>query len=301
MELAGRDPRVVCVCAAPPADVGLSDFEKSYFLHFYDAGVADGHAVTFAAGLALGGIRPFVFSNSAFLQRAYDQIMLEVGAHRLPVVFMVDRAGNTGRNSEEYHGLHDLSFLRNVSGMTIMAPKDTEELKMMARFALTLDGPAAIRYPAGEAPMLLPTRGSLSPLEKGVSERLTGFGSEAELFAIGNMVQTALEAAALLEKNGIGAGVVNARFAAPIDKAAILEAAGRGSLIVTLEDNALSGGFGESVCAALTENGLSAPTLLIGWPDGFEPDGDGPGLSPEGIACRIQEHIGCSNNNERAD
>ena len=321
MELAERDQRIVCISAAMTDAVGLSGFSKSYFRHFFDVGVAEEHAVTFAAGLALGGMRPFVFIYSTFLQRAYDQIMLDVSAQKLPVVFMVDQAGGAGGCGEAHHGVFDLSYLCHIPGLVVMAPKDAGELKEMIEFALSFDGPCAIRYPGGEAYVGAAREGDAPegggaagegdapegggdagrlPLETGVSERLTKADTktDAEIFALGKMARVAALAAEILEREGIHAGVVNARFAAPVDEKAILGAARGGAAVVTLEDNALQGGFGERVCAILASNRVSAPVLTLGWPDEFAPQGgEGElmaqyGLDAEGVASRIRVFLG---------
>jgi len=276
MELVEKDPSIVCISAAMTDGAGLSDFAKSYFRHFFDVGIAEEHAVVFAAGLALGGMKPFVFIYSSFLQRAYDQIVSDICTQKIPVVFMIDRAGNVGGDGETHHGVFDLSYLTHIPGLVVMAPKDADELRDMAAFALTVGGPAAIRYPRGETPDLrLDITGKRQPIELGKAERLIGSAdAKVELFAIGNMAGTALEAAAILKKKGVNAGVVNARFAVPLDEESICEAARRGAVIVTLEDNIRKGGFGESVCRVLAENDIAAHVLCIGWPDEYVPHGN---------------------------
>ena len=317
MALAERDPRVVCISAAMTKAVGLSKFAESYYNHFFDVGMAEGHAVTFAAGLAAGGLRPFVFAYSTFLQRSYDQILLDVCAQGLPVVFMVDRAGNVGRDGETHHGVFDLSYLRHMPGLVVMAPKDGAELAAMAGFAMEHGGPVAIRYPRGEAPegggdmvasqCAVPS-GSV-PIVLGRSERVIdgGGGEDVTIFAIGKMVGIAAEAAQVLEAGGgdasqggadIRVGVVNMRFVSPIDEDAVLKAARQGAAIVTLEDNVLKGGVGEGVCALLAREGLSAPVLCIGWPDGFVPHGGVSelmglyGLDAAGVAEKVRGFVG---------
>jgi len=306
MALAGKDPRVVCISTAMLEASGLKNYSDTFRSRYYDAGIAEEHAVTFAAGLALGGLRPFVFAYSTFFQRAYDQIMLEVCAQNLPVVFMVDRAGNTGYSGETFHGVFDLSYLGHIPGLTIMAPADGDELWEMAEFALTLDGPAAIRYPRGEVKALASggeETAKKSAILLGVSERLIGGpDAQVELIALGKMVGAALEAAEILEKEGIKTGVVNARFAAPIDIDVIEESARRGAVIVTLEDNVITGGFGHRADALLAEKGVKARILNIGWPAEYVAHGSADVLmaeykmNAEGIAGRIRKFL-----NERAD
>ena len=306
MTLAGLDPRIVCVSAAMTDAVGLKNFAKIYHRRFFDVGIAEEHAVTFAAGLALGGLRPFVFIYSSFLQRAYDQIMLEVCAQKLPVVFMIDRAGNVGGDGETHHGVFDLSYLGHIPGLVIMAPKDTGELLKMTEFALKYDGPAAIRYPRGDVSELPESSGRQQKeksIELGKSERLYGGQkTQVELIALGKMVHTALEAAEILEKCGIKTGVVNARFAAPIDHDMIIKAAERGVKIVTLEDNVISGGFGQRIDAFLAGKGIQSRLLNIAWPDDFVTHGDVNvlmaqyGLDSAGVANQVRKFV-----DERAD
>jgi len=299
MELVEHDPSIVCISAAMTDGAGLSGFAKSYFRHYFDVGIAEEHAAVFAAGLALGGMKPFVFIYSTFLQRAYDQIVSDVCTQKIPVVFMIDRAGIVGGDGETHHGLFDLSYLGHIPSLVVMAPKDAAELKAMAFFALSVGGPVAIRYPRGEAPDLGIGEGAVLPIELGKSERLRGDGdTEVELIAIGKMAGIALEAAALLKKEGVAAGVVNARFAAPLDLEAVISAAMRGAAVVTLEDNILSGGFGESISAALAENGTSAQILNIGWPNEYVPHGSIEELmalyrlDAGGVAARVMEFLG---------
>ena len=299
MSLAEKDPDIVCISASLTDSVGLSNFAKSYFKHFYDVGISEEHAVVFAAGLALGGLKPFVFICSTFLQRAYDQIISDICMQKLPVVFMVDRAGNVGGDGEKHHGVFDLSFLGHIPDLVVMAPKDADELKDMAVFAMELGGPAAIRYPRGKTPELPFTgSGEKTPLEVGKSERLFGSGDvQVELFALGKMVGVALEAADLLKKEGVNAGVVNARFAAPVDTGFVCSAAGRGAVIVTLEDNIRRGGFGERISGLLADKEIAASLLCIGWPDEYIGHGDVDELmsrymlDARGLAARVSEFL----------
>jgi len=299
MDLVETDPDIVCISAAMTDDAGLSGFANSYFRHFFDVGIAEEHAVVFAAGLALGGLKPFVFIYSTFLQRAYDQIVSDICAQKIPIVFMIDRAGNVGGDGETHHGVFDLSYLSHIPGLVVMAPKDADELRAMAAFALTVGGPVAIRYPRGEAVVAEPgDPGTGNAIELGKAQRLLGDGdTKVELFAIGKMVGVALEVAALLETEGVKAGLVNARFAAPVDSESVIESARRGAAIVTLEDNIRKGGFGESVLRVLAENDVTAPVLCIGWPDEYVTHGDIDELmtlhrlDPQGITESVMEFL----------
>ena len=301
LTLAAKDPRIVCISAAMTDAVGLKEFAKIHYQRFFDVGIAEEHAVTFAAGLAIGEMRPFVFIYSTFLQRAYDQIMMEVCAQKLPVVFMIDRAGNVGSDGETHHGIFDLSYLGHVPGLVFIAPKDEDELKRMTEFVLTLDGPAAIRYPRGEMPKL-PLDDCLcdadNPIELGKFERLYGSeDTEVELIAVGKMVQFALDAAIDLNKEGIKVGVVNARFVSPIDEEMLVNISKRGAKIVTLEDNVVTGGFGQKVSALLALEGFDSQVLNIGWPDLFVTHGSISklmslyGLDTESIKERVRSFL----------
>ena len=294
--LAEQDPDIVCVSAAMTDSLGLTEFSKSYFKHYFDVGIAEEHAVVFAAGLALGGLKPFVFIYSTFLQRAYDQIVSDICAQKIPVVFMIDRAGNVGSDGKTHHGVFDLSYLTHIPGLVVMAPKDAVELEEMAKFALTINGPVAIRYPRGETPDATCID---TPLEIGKSERLLGGpDTKVEFFALGKMVDVALGAASLLEEKGVKAGVVNARFASPLDQDYICETARRSVLIVTLEDNLRKGGFGESVLAVLAEKRIDSTVLCIGWPDEYVTHGDVNelmrvyGLDASGVTSSVLEFLG---------
>ncbi len=244
IKLAKRDSRVVAITAAMPDGTGLKRFRNIYPDRFFDVGIAEEHAVTFAAGLAAGGLRPVVAVYSSFLQRAYDQIIHDVCIQNLPVIFAIDRAGLVGSDGETHQGIFDLSYLSGIPNMHIMAPKNKWELSDMLKFALRFEGPIAIRYPRGEA---------YDGLEEFREEIVFGKSEvlyEEEdicLLAVGSMVKTALSTRKILKDIGYACSLVNARFVKPIDEALIQELSKEHKLLVTIEENVEKGGFGESV------------------------------------------------------
>ncbi len=260
--MAETDSRIAAVSAAMMEGTGLAGFHEKYPDRAFDVGIAEGHAVTFSAGLAKAGMKPFVAVYSTFLQRAYDHIMEDVCLQELPVTFCIDRAGIVGNDGETHHGVFDLSYLKHMPNLAVMAPKDGAELEAMLDFAASYDKPCAVRYPRGTAPQL----GDTEKIELGKSERLLS-GSDVDIWALGAMVEKALEAARILKEHGISAGVVNARFLMPLDSEALREAAGKVPMIVTMEDNVLCGGMGEEINSVLI-NG-STEIMNIGWPDTF--------------------------------
>jgi 1-deoxy-D-xylulose-5-phosphate synthase len=271
-ELAEHDRRVVAITAAMPDGTGLMRFRERFPERFIDAGIAEQHAVALASGLATSGLRPVAAIYSTFLQRGYDQVFQEVALQNVPVLFALDRAGLVGEDGPTHHGVFDVAYLRTLPNMTLMAPRDGEELKQMLAFGLTLPGPAAVRYARGNAPEAheLPGwDGRRAPLELGRSETLRA-GRDGAFLAYGHMVQVALEAAAQLEKRGVMVEVVNARFAKPLDRDAILALADRHDRIVTLEDHAALGGFGSAVLELLAQHGpVRAQVTVLGIPDRF--------------------------------
>ncbi len=285
-ELAGRDERIVAITAAMKDGTGLNCFYEKYPERLYDVGIAEQHAVTFAAGLAREGIRPYVAIYSTFLQRAFDQIIHDVCIQRLPVTFCIDRAGIVGEDGATHQGQFDLSYLRLIPNLIIMAPKDALELKKMLELSLELPGPSAIRYPRGKALII---EGGDATFGVGEAELLRD-GHDLAIIAIGNMVAPSLEASEELKKTGISVAVVNARFVKPLDEALIYSIAKRTKKIITVEDNALAGGFGSSVMEFLYREGLSDISVRsIGIPDIFIEHGSQQelrqiyGLSKEGI------------------
>ena len=291
VQLSHENSKIVAVCAAMTEATGLGKFAQKYPNRIFDAGIAEAHAVTFAAGLAASGYRPVVSIYSTFLQRAYDQILIDVCMQNLPVVFAIDRAGNVGSDGETHHGVFDLSFLGHMPNLTILAPKDGSELAGMLEYALTLQGPCAIRYPRGEA---LDCIDEIScPVIDGTSERLH-YGNDIEIFAVGKMVSIGIKACKKLKSRGIEAGLTNVRFIKPIDKDYIITAVQRVNKIVTLEDNVLEGGFGSVLDILLMEEGITNVKILnLSWPDKFVEHGNTSelflkyGLDSESIAERV--------------
>ena len=257
-KLGARDERVVAVTAAMPDGTGLKRFRNMYPERFFDVGIAEEHAVTFAAGLAAGGLKPVVAIYSSFLQRAYDQILHDVCIQDLPVVFAIDRAGLVGSDGETHQGIFDLSYLSSIPNMHIMAPKNKWELSDMMKFAIGLDVPVAVRYPRGEAYAGL--NEFRAPIVMGRAEPLY-VEKEICLLAVGSMVKTAEEVRSLLKEQGHSCSIINARFVKPIDTMVVDWAAGTHKLIVTMEENVASGGYGEKVREYL--NGISADCRLL--------------------------------------
>ncbi len=266
-----REPKLVAITAAMTDGTGLKRFRNLYPERFFDVGIAEEHAVTFAAGMAKSGLKPVFAVYSSFLQRAYDQILHDVCLQNLPVVFAIDRAGLVGKDGATHQGIFDLSYLATIPNLTIMAPKNKWELSDMLKFAIAADTPMAIRYPRGDACDLWKEK--RAPIESGKAEVLCE-GTEVALFAIGSMVKTAWKVMEKLQERGISATVVNARFAAPLDKECICGLAQKHRLLVTLEENVASGGMGEHVAAVLMEEQSRIKLLRIAVPDMFVEHGD---------------------------
>ena len=264
--LAEKDPDLVAITAAMEDGVGLARFHRRYPDRFFDVGIAEQHAVTFAAGLAAGGMKPVFAVYSTFLQRAYDQIVEDVCLQDLPVVFAIDRAGLVGADGETHQGIFDLSYLSSIPGLVVMAPKNARELGDMLRFAVSLGHPAAIRYPRGTAYTGLEE--FRQPIEAGRAEMIRR-GGKVLLLAVGSMVQTAVETAEILDAAGIQCSIANARFVCPLDTELLREAAREYDLVVTMEENICSGGFGEHVSAWYAREGILVRQLNISLPDAF--------------------------------
>ncbi len=270
-KLGAREPDVVAITAAMPDGTGLKRFRNMYPDRFFDVGIAEEHAVTFAAGLAAGGLKPIVAIYSSFLQRAYDQILHDVCIQNLPVIFAVDRAGLVGSDGETHQGIFDLSYLSSIPNMHIMAPKNKWELSDMMKFALQMDAPVAIRYPRGEAYDGL--REYRAPICFGKSEPIY-VEQDILLLAVGSMVKVALDVREALKKAGYACSLTNARFVKPIDEDAVKEAAKTHSLIVTMEENVESGGFGEKVRTCLDSMENAPHILTIALPDAYVEHGN---------------------------
>jgi 1-deoxy-D-xylulose-5-phosphate synthase len=288
IELAKANKKIVAITAAMPEGTGLDKFRDLFPERFFDVGIAESHAVCFAAGLARNGLRPVVAIYSTFLQRAYDQIMEEVALQGLPVILAVDRSGIVGEDGVTHQGIFDLSFLRTVPNLTIMAPKDCAELAKMLEFAFTLDGPAVIRYP--KASSMMP-EASCAKIEPGKSEILKD-GEDFTLIALGSMVAPSLEALALLEKEGFRGTLINARFVKPLDAGLFNQIDLKARPIFTIEEGIVNGGFGSAVSDC-----LNSPVVKLGLPCEFITHGkrniilEKYGLTAEGIADKIKSVI----------
>ena len=293
-KLGERDPRVCAITAAMADGTGLKRFRNKFPDRFFDVGISEEHAVTFAAGLAEGGMRPVFAVYSTFLQRAYDQIIEDVCLQNLPVVLAIDRAGLVGSDGETHQGIFDLSYLSSMPNMHIMAPKNKWELSDMLKFAVNFDGPIAIRYPRGEAYAgLVDWR---APIEMGKAEPIFEEGGVL-LLAVGSMVKTAVMVREILAAQGIACSLTNARFVKPIDEEYILSVADKHPLIVTMEENVLSGGFGEKVRSLLGEKGCNTKIMNIGIPDQFVTHGSPDtlmamlGIDEKSIAQKIKAEL----------
>jgi 1-deoxy-D-xylulose-5-phosphate synthase len=293
--LAEDDNRIIALTAAMPDGTGLTSFAKQHPDRFFDVGIAEQHGVTFAAGLACEGKKPVFAVYSTFLQRAYDQVLHDVCIQNLPVVFALDRGGVVGNDGPTHHGVFDLSYLRHMPNMTLMAPKDENELQHMLKTAIDYDGPIAVRYPRGNG-YGVPLEQELKQLPIGKAELLRK-GDDGVLLALGSMVYPALDAASELAKEGVNLTVVNARFAKPLDAELILQLSKRHVKLVTLEENALQGGFGTAVLELLEEHGLHVQVLRIGYPDLYVEQGEqhelraAYGLDKGGIATSVRTFI----------
>lgn len=294
VKLGSRNKKVCAITAAMPDGTGLKRFRNVYPDRFFDVGIAEEHAVTFAAGLAAGGLIPVVAIYSSFLQRAYDQIVHDVCLQKLPVIFCIDRAGIVGSDGETHQGIFDISFLSTIPGLTIMAPKNKWELSDMIKFAVTMEAPVAIRYPRGEAYDGL--REIREPMRFGKGEWIYK-ESKIVLVAIGSMVKTAVEVRENLNFMGYSCSIINARFAKPVDADIIREAAENHELIVSMEENVGNGGFGEKVFEVLYNIGYKGKCLRICIPDEYVEHGNVEilkkeiGIDAQTITDRILEKL----------
>lgn len=293
-KLGQRDKKIVAITAAMPDGTGLKRFHNMYPDRFFDVGIAEEHAVTFAAGLAAGGLKPIVAVYSSFLQRAYDQILHDVCIQNLPVVFAIDRAGLVGSDGETHQGIFDFTYLSGIPNMHVCAPKNKWELSDMMKFAVELNAPIAIRYPRGTAYAGL--KDYREPIVCGKAEWIYR-EEEIALFAVGSMVKTAEAVREQLKEKGYQVSLINARFVKPIDEDAVLEACDNHKLIVTLEENVACGGYGEKVLACMNSHGKSNPYLNISIPDAYVEHGNVEllkkeiGIDADSIVKRICEKL----------
>jgi 1-deoxy-D-xylulose-5-phosphate synthase len=266
-KLATANDKVVAITAAMPNGTALDLFRPHHPKRYFDVGIAEEHAVIFAAGMATKGYKPFCAIYSTFLQRAFDQVVHDVCLQNLPVVFCMDRGGLSGDDGPTHHGLFDISYLRSVPNLIHMVPKDEDELADMMYTAMLHEGPSAIRYPRGTGPGVAVKEQPVA-IEIGKAEVIRD-GAEVAIFGLGAMLPEAQRLAELLRKEGFSAAVINPRFAKPVDRDCVAEFGGRCGLVVTLEDHVLAGGFGSAVMEVLNELELQVPVVRVGWPDAF--------------------------------
>ena len=296
VELARKDPRIVAITAAMVEGTGLAGFAGEFPKRFFDVGIAEAHAVTFAAGLACQGLRPVLAVYSTFLQRAYDSLLGDVCLQQLPVTFALDRAGLVGADGPTHHGAFDLSYLRHMPHLVLAVPRDEQLLRRLMVTASRHDGPFAYRYPRGSGQGVSLDAAPL-PLPVGSGEKLRD-GQDATLLAVGPVVYPALQAAEELAREGIDLAVVDAVYVKPLDQALILAEAQRTGALITLEENAVQGGFGSAVLELLMAQGVTARTLCLGLPDAFVEHGTQAelraqcGLDAAGIAARVRTFVG---------
>lgn len=295
VELARNDEKIIAITAAMGLGTGLDRFSNLFPERFYDIGIAEQHGVTFAAAFALGGYRPFVAIYSTFLQRAYDQIILDVCLQNLPVVFAVDRSGIVGQDGPTHHGAFDISYFRHMPNIVVMSPKDENELRHMLYSAYRYEKPAVVRYPRGEARGVAMDE-ALREIPLGKWECLKD-GKDIAIIACGNTVYPALSAALKLEGEGIRCCVVNGRFIKPMDREMLVSLAGEVPRILTVEENVLIGGFGSGVMEIFSEEGITIPVKMLGIPDTFLSHGSQStlrksiGIDEEGIKQFIQHWL----------
>ena len=297
IKLCEQNSRVVGITAAMATGTGLDLLQKAVPNQYVDVGIAEQHAVTLAAGMACEGLRPVVAIYSTFLQRAYDQLIHDVGIQKLPVMFVLDRAGIVGADGPTHQGQYDISYLRAVPNFTVMAPKDEAELQQMMVTCLQHDGPTALRIPrgSGEGVLLMEEGWEALPIGRG---ELLREGNDLVIVAYGSMVAPAMETAGLLEASGLSASVINARFLRPLDQALIHPLARRVPRVVTMEEGTLSGGFGAAVLESLNDHDINVPVLRIGIPDQLvdhatpQQSKEALGLTPKQMSLKIQQRFG---------
>ncbi|MCX5716282.1 MAG: 1-deoxy-D-xylulose-5-phosphate synthase [Candidatus Omnitrophica bacterium] len=299
VEIGKKYGNVVAVTAAMPDGTGLTEFSKEFPARFFDVGIAEGHAVGFAAGLSRGGLKPVVAVYSTFLQRAYDQLVHDIALQNLDAVFVLDRAGLVGEDGPTHHGLFDIAFLRHIPHMTLMAPKDTDELKFMLDFAVEYKGMTAIRYPRGTEMQLsvVSSQFSVPEVQLGKAEILKE-GKDVAILALGSMVWAGQQAAKILEKDNIDCAVINARFVKPLDEELLKNLSKRIKLLfVTLEEGVIEGGFGSAILEFFEKEGIKANVKRIGLPSEFIEHGTREqlfkkyGLTPQAVAAAIKEQL----------
>lgn len=290
--LAREDKRIVAITAAMAEGTGLKQFSQEFPERFFDVGIAEQHAITFAAGLACQGLRPVVTIYSTFMQRGYDQVVHDVCLQGLPVTFAMDRAGLVGADGPTHHGTFDLSFLRHIPGLTFAVPRDEEQFQRIIKTASISDGPFAYRYPRGNA-VGVEMSENIEPIDIGIAELLDE-GQDGLIIALGPMVHEARAAISQLRADGINLTLLDARFVKPLDTQQILELAARSPFVLTVEENALQGGFGSAVLELLSDHALSVPVVRMGIPDRFVGQGtqnelrDELGLNSQGIASKVK-------------
>lgn len=294
-EMADTDVRICAITAAMPNGTGMDEFQAAHPDRFFDVSIAEEHAVTMAAGMAFQGMKPYVAIYSTFLQRAYDQIAMDVCRNALPVTFLIDRAGLVGADGATHQGVFDMSYLRGIPNMIVSAPRDIRDLRKLISLSRDVNAPMAIRYPR-DGEDLGP--GIQSQRDFSIGEwELINDGSDIMIFAVGRMVQLSMQAAIELTGKHISAGIVDARFVKPMDRDMLIEKAKSVKLVVTVEENSLAGGFGEGVLDILNEEGVDVPVLTLGVPDRFVSHATVPqqlescGLSAIQIARRIQRRF----------
>ena len=292
VDMANNDDRIVAITAAMPSGTGLNLFANKYPNRYFDVGIAEQHAVTFAAGLAKENLKPYFAVYSTFLQRGYDQVIHDVCITKKHVTFLIDRAGLVGNDGETHHGMFDLSYLNIVPNITVMSPKDTKELELMMELSLEINGPVAIRYPRGNYSYL--NKGTYDKINLGTYEVIEN-GEDIAILAIGNMVEHALKAKEITLKDNINPTIINARFLKPMDENLLHKLCKEHKYIITIEDNVLSGGFGSNINQFVIDNKYDVKINNIGISDKFINQGnidklyEEVGLSPEGIALKIKE------------
>ena len=296
VDLAEKDKKIVAITAAMPNGTGLDKFEKKFPDRFFDVGITEAHAVTFAAGLAKGGLKPVVAIYSTFLQRSFDQLIHDVALQNLPVVFCLDRAGLVGKDGPTHHGAFDITYTRVLPNFTVMAPKDGIEFDQMLEEAVSMNSPVVIRYPKAVAERIVASA-SCAPLKKGTSEILRK-GKDATLVAVGSMVNISLEAAEILSKNNIEVDVINARYLKPLDKENVVERAKETNKLFIVEENVISGGFASSVLELFSGENINGVSIkCYGLPDKFIEHGSREellrkyNLTPEALAEAVKMEI----------